>query len=70
MIFTSQFINKENEKVEIKNEDNNISEKEEEEEEENEENRIKIIHINEYFIYVNEKILTKNKNFQKLKENI
>jgi len=65
--FTSQ--SKENEKEEIQNEDKNF-ENEEEEEEENEEKTIKIIHINEYFIYINEKIVTKSKKLQKLKINI
>ena len=66
IFFTSQSINNENEKGENKNEDKNLFEKEEE----NEEKRIKIIHINEYFIYINEKIVIKSKKFQKLKKNI
>ena len=68
--FTFQSINKEDEKREIKNEDENLYEKGEEEEEENEEKTIKIIHINEYFIYIDEKIVTKSKKLQKLKKNI
>ena len=64
IFFTPQSINNENEKGENKNEDKNLFEKEEE----NEEKRIKIIHINEYFIYNNEKIVIKSKKFQKLKK--
>jgi len=66
---TSQSINNENEKGENKNEDKNLLEKEEEEEE-NEGKRIKIIHINEYFIYINEKFVIKSKKIKKLKKNI
>ena len=69
VFFTSPSINNENKREEINNEDENLLEKEEEEEE-NEEKTIKIIHINEYFIYIKEKILTKSKKFQKLKKNI
>ena len=56
--------NNKNEKEDIKIEDKNLEEKNEEEE------KIKIIHINEYFIYINEKNVTKSKKFEKLKNNI
>ena len=59
-------IQNEDKKEEIKNEDNNLVEKEEEDEKV----KIKIIHINEYFIYINEKIVTKSKKLQKLKNHI
>ena len=68
LFFTSQSKNNENEKGENKNEDKTLFKKKEEEEEENEEKRIKIIHINEYFIYINEKIVIKSIKFQKLKK--
>ena len=55
------------EKEEIKNEDKNLFEKKEEEDEEK---KIKIIHIDEYFIYTNEKIVSKSKKLEELKKNI
>ena len=54
-------------KEEFKNEDKNLFEKIEEEDEGK---KIKIIHINDYFIYTKEEIVTKSKKFQTLKENI
>ena len=55
------------EKKEIKNEDENLFEKKEEEDEGK---KIKIIQINEYFIFNKEKFVIKSKKLETLKKNI
>ena len=67
-IITFNNLKNNDKKEEIKNEDKNLLEKIEEKDDEGK--TIKIIHINEYFIYANEKIVTKSKKLQTLKDNI